>query len=73
MRQFKKLSTALVFAGFVACATMTLGTTLHAAGPGNGPGLAYCKVLAAGIENATNLGFADLAAFLQSIYDANCI
>ena len=28
---------------------------------------------ATAIENATNLGFADLAAFLQSIYDANCI
>ncbi|PYQ82270.1 MAG: hypothetical protein DMG01_01435 [Acidobacteria bacterium] len=73
MRQFKKLSTALVFAGFVACAMMTLGTTLHAAGPGNAGVPGYCKVLAAAIENATNLGFADLAAFLQSIYDANCI
>jgi hypothetical protein len=72
MRNFKKLGTALVFAGVVASTMMTLGTTVHAAGlvPGATPG--YCKILPSAIQSATDLGFTDLAAYLQAIFDANC-
>ena len=72
MRQFKKLSTALVFAGFVASAMMTLGTTVHAAGLADGGVPGYCRILLIGIQKTTDLGLTDLAAYLQSIYDANC-
>jgi hypothetical protein len=72
MRNFRKFGSALVFAGFIACAMMTLGTTLHAAGPGAGSVPQYCGILQVAIEKATDLGFADLAAYLQAIYDANC-
>ena len=73
MRNFRKLGSALVFAGVVASATMTLGTTLHAAGPGNGGVPGYCRILFVAIANANELGLTDLAGYLQSIYDANCI
>ena len=73
MRNFKKLGSAMVFAGFVASAMMTFGTTLHAAGSGAGIVPGYCKILAAGIQSVTNLGLTDLADYLQSIYDANCL
>jgi hypothetical protein len=72
MRNFKKLSAALVFAGVVASTMMTLGTTVHAAGfvPGATPG--YCKILPVAIQSANDLGLTDLAAYLQSIFDAHC-
>jgi hypothetical protein len=72
MRNFRKLGAALVFAGVVASTMMTLGTTVHAAGPVNGSNPGYCRILAIGIQNASDLGLSDLAAYLQSIYDANC-
>jgi hypothetical protein len=72
MRNFRKFGSALVLAGVVAAAMMTFGTTLHAAGPGAGAVNGYCKVLAAGIEKASDLGLTDLAAYLQSIFDAYC-
>lgn len=65
----RKLGTALVFAGLVATGMVTFGSTLHAAGR---PTPGYCKVLPAAIAYATEAGRTELAAYLQSIYDAQC-
>lgn len=72
MRSFQKQGRALVFAGLLACGMVTLGPTLQAAGPGDRPIPGYCKVLAAAIEKTSGLGFTDLAAYLQSVYDEYC-
>ena len=69
MSMVRKLGAALVFAGFIATGMVTFGTTLHAAGH---PTPGYCKVLPAAIANATKAGLTELAAYLQSIYDAQC-
>ena len=72
MRNFRKLTAALVFAGVVASTMMTLGTTVHAAGPVSGAVPGYCKVLDAAISNADTLGLSDLAGYLRSIYTEYC-
>ena len=72
MRNLRKLGSALVFAGVVSSAMMIFSTTLHAAGPGTGASNGYCRVLAAAIEETTDLGLTDLAAYLQSIFNAYC-
>ena len=65
MRNFRKFAAALVFAGLVASG---MGRTLEAAGPAT---KGYCKVLQQAIADATSAGLTDLAAYLQSVFDAN--
>ena len=72
MRNFRKLGSAMVLAGFVAAATMTFDATLHAAGPGAQVVPGFCKILPAAIQKVTDLGLKDLAAYLQSIFDRYC-
>jgi hypothetical protein len=72
MRNFKKLAAAVVFAGVVASTMMTLETNVHAAGFGSGSTPGFCKILPIAIQKATDLGFQDLATYLQSIFDKYC-
>jgi hypothetical protein len=72
MRKLRTLASALMFAALFASAMVTFGTTVHAQGRGPGAGGGYCKVLTVAIDNATAAGFTDLAAYLQSVFDAHC-
>jgi hypothetical protein len=72
MGRFRKLGTAVVFAGFIATGMMTFNTTLHAQTFDPAQLSLYCQVLDAAAEKAASLGLGGFAKYLQSIYAAYC-
>lgn len=67
----RKVIASSTLAGFILAGLLVFGTPLYAKGPGGGnSGAVICGLLLRAIDAATAIGADDLAAYLQSQYDA---